>query len=95
MPLPPLKRIHTDQLWPTMQVTPAAICWPISKPMAWATQMGAAPLSTSTTPIAIAVRRPTMWLALLAPTEPEPYSRRSTPFRALTARCATGIAPQK
>ncbi len=72
MPLPPLNRIHTDQLWPTMQATPAAICWPISKSTAWATQMGAAPLSTSTTPIAIAIRRPTRWAALLGPTEPEP-----------------------
>ena len=95
MPRPPLKRIHTDQLWPTMQATPAAICWPISKSRAWATQMGVAPLSTSTTPVATAIRRPTTWAALLDPTEPEPWSLRSTPRRALTTRYATGIAPQK
>ena len=95
--LPPLPPSHSDQLWPARAARPAAtthqsltqslvaaIPSPCSSSLASST--AAVPLSTSTRNTARAGPLPNTRSTLVAPVEPEPRERMSTPWIQRPAR---------
>ena len=91
--LPPLPPSQNDQLWPARAARPAATthqslaaAMPSPCSRALASSTAAVPLSTSTRNTARAGPLPNTRSTLVAPVEPEPKERMSTPWIQRPAR---------
>jgi hypothetical protein len=100
--LPPFQPSHTGQMWPARAARPAATTQPsLPEPPPWgssrarASSTAAVPLSTSIRNTTRAGPLPTTRSTLVAPVEPEPSWRRSTPASQRPASQPAGIDPSR
>ena len=98
-PLPPVKPMKTDQLWPQMAAKPAAAAAHStsgsSAKSARAISTAATPFATSRTKTSAAALAPRVRSAFVAPVRCEPYSRMSMPRVARPMSSPKGIAPSR